>query len=207
LPHIERNKNTDVLQAIARRRSVRRFKEKLVDFSILEKCVEAARLAPTAKNVQVIEYVAVNDKKLLPQVLNTVRIWAGVVQPDGGWSAEKRPQAYIAAIVNWELRQKRGASERNTAYDAGLAVENLVLVAEGLGLGSCVITSFGAEELAGVLCLPKGYEIAMLVALGYPDERPVIETSSDSIERWVDEKGVRHVPKRPLADILHRNGF
>jgi nitroreductase len=195
------------MQAIARRRSVRRFEEKPVDFSILEKCVEAARLAPTAKNVQVIEYAVVDEEKLLPHVLNAVRMWAGVVRPEGGWSAGKRPQAYIVALINRELRLKRGASEKNTAYDAGLAVENLVLAAEGLELGSCVITSFEPDKLAGVLGLPDGYEIAMLVALGYPDEHPVIETSPDSIERWVDKKGVRHVPKRPLADILHRNGF
>ncbi len=197
----------DVWQAIVQRRSIRRFEEKPVDYSVLEKCVEAARLAPTAKNVQVIEYVVIDDKKLLPQVLNTVRMWAGVIRPDGGWSAQKRPQAYIAAIVNRKLCLERGASERNTAYDAGLAVENMVLAAEGMGLGSCIITSFEPEKLAGVLGLPDGYEIAMLVALGYPDEKPVIETSPDSVERWVDEKGVRHIPKRPLTDILHRNGF
>jgi nitroreductase len=197
----------DVFQAIKQRRSVRRFKERAVDFPVLEKCIEAAWLAPTAKNVQVIEYVVVDDPKLLPAVLDTVRLWAGVTRPEDGWSPGNRPQAYIVAVVNRALLLERGAGERNTAYDAGLAVENLVLAAEGLGLGSCVITSFEPEKLGRVLCLPEKYEIAMLVALGFPDEKPVIETSGDSTERWVDEKGVRHVPKRPLADILHRNGF
>jgi len=197
----------DVFKAIEQRRSVRRFKEKPVDFKLLEGCVGAARLAPTARNCQVLEYVVVDEPGLLPAVLDTVGMLAGVIRPEGGWPPGKRPQAYIAAVVNGALLVERGAGERNTAYDAGLAVENLVLAAEAQGLGSCVITSFEPEKLGRVLGLPETYRIAMLVALGFPDETPVIETSGDSIERWVDEKGVRHVPKRPLADILHRNGF
>ncbi len=45
------------------------------------------------------------------------------------------------------------------------------------------------------------------MALGYPDEKIVLETTFHSVKRWVDEEGVRHVPKRKLEDILYRNRF
>jgi hypothetical protein len=45
----------------------------------------------------------------------------------------------------------------------------------------------------------------MLLALGYPDESPQVETTEGPIKRWVDSKGVRHIPKRRLSGIIYRN--
>ena len=197
----------DVYEAAARRRSIRRFKDTPVVYSILERCVDAARLAPTAKNSQLCEYVIVDDEWLLSRVLDTVLVWAGVPRPEGGWLPEHRPRGYIVTLINTVLEAERGAGRRNVDYDAALAVGNMVLVAEEQGLGSCIITSFDREKLRQVLNVPDKYEIAILLALGFPDESPVVEVAGDSVERWVDDRGVRHVPKRRLADILHRNRF
>lgn len=136
----------DVYEAITGRRSVRKFKEKPVAYAVLEKCVEAAQLAPSAMNGQVCEYVIIDDEKLLPQVLNTVSLWAGVPRPESGWSAGGRPRAYIVTLVNTGLAEK-SAGKRNADYDAALAVENMVLAAQGEGLGSCVITGFSKDRL------------------------------------------------------------
>ena len=43
--------------------------------------------------------------------------------------------------------------------------------------------------------------------MGYPDEEPVIEHAEDSLDIYVNDKGIRHVPKRKLEDVLHKNGF
>ena len=192
----------DVYEAVTRRRSVRRFKETPVAYSLLERCVDAARLAPTARNSQLGEYIIVDDERLLLRVLGAVTVWAGVPRPASGWSLEHRPRAYIVALINNELEAERGAGKRNADYDAALAVENMVLVAEEQGLASCIITSFDREELKQVLNIPDRYEIVILLALGFPDESPVVEVAADSVERWVDDSGVRHVPKRRLEDII-----
>jgi nitroreductase len=83
----------------------------------------------------------------------------------------------------------------------------MVLVALEQGLGSCVMTGVDRDKLRQVLNIPDKYEIALVVALGFPDENPVIEVATDSIKRWIDSKGVRHIPKRKLEDITHRNRF
>lgn len=197
----------DVYEAVTRRRSVRRFKDTPVAYSILERCVDAARLAPTAKNSQLGEYIVVDDERLLPRVLDAVTVWAGVPRPGVGWSLEHRPRAYIVTLINTGLEAERGAGKRNADYDAALAVENMVLVAEEQGLASCIITSFSREELKQALNIPDRYEIVILLALGFPDESPVVEVAADSVERWVDDSGARHVPKRRLEDVLHRNRF
>ena len=58
-----------------------------------------------------------------------------------------------------------------------------------------------------MLNIPDNFEIALVLALGSPDESPVLEISNGSIEYWIDSQGTRHVPKRKLEDILHRNIF
>ena len=195
----------DVYEAITIRRSIREFKKTAVAYRILERCVDAARLAPTAMNCQLCEYIIVDDEKLLPKVLDAVNSFSGVPRPEEGWSPERRPRAYIVSLINAELEAEIGAGRTNTHYDIGLAMENIVLAAVEQGLGSCVMTGIDRGRLRHVLNIADKYEIAMLLALGYPDEKPVVEAATGSIKRWVDKKGIRHIPKRKLKDIIHRN--
>lgn len=195
----------DVYEAVVKRRSIRRFKDTFVPYAVLEKCVDAARLAPMAMNCQLCEYIVIDDKELLPRILDAVTHWFGVSRPQVGWSAQSRPQAYIVSLINRELGVELGAGSRNTDYDTALAMENMVLVALEQGLGSCVITGMHKGKLRRALKIPAKYEIAMLLALGYPDESPQVETTEGPIKRWVDSKGVRHIPKRRLSGIIYRN--
>ena len=55
--------------------------------------------------------------------------------------------------------------------------------------------------------MPEDYDIALVIAMGIPDEAPVAEAVKDSTNIYVDANNVRHVPKRKLADVIHKNGF
>jgi nitroreductase len=197
----------EVRDAVAKRRSIRIFKEKLVDYSILERCVEAARRAPTAMNSQLCEYVITDDKKLAMEILDSVALWGGVPKPAAGWSPEKKPVAYIVVLINLELEKERGCGRNNAFLDIGLAMENMALVALEQGVGTCIMTGIEKKRVGEIIKAPAKYEVAAMLALGYPDETVVLETTDGSVKRWVDEKGARHVPKRKLKDILHRNRF
>ncbi len=197
----------DVYEAVNKRRSIREFKDVPVPYDMLEKCVDAARLAPAAMNRQICEYIIVDDEQLLPQVFDTVGSWAGQPRPQDGWPPGRRPKAYIIILINSPLEAEFGGSKMNTYYDVGLAAENMMLVALEEGIGSCPVTSFIPNMLKQVLNIPDKYEIAMVLALGFPDESPVLEVATDSIKRWFDDEGALHVPKRELKDITHRNRF
>ena len=110
-------------------------------------------------------------------------------------------------LINTELEVEIGAGRTNTLYDVGLAMENMVLVALEEGVGSCVMTGIDKNKIRQLLNIANKYEIAMLLSLGYADESPVIEMAGESVKRWVDRDGVRHIPKRKLVDIIHRNRF
>ncbi len=198
----------DIYEATIKRRSIREFKDIPVPYDILERCVNAARLAPMAANRQLCEHIIVDDEQLLPQVFDTVGSWFGVPRPKEGWTPGRRPKAYIVTLINSSLEAELGGDRPNTSYDVGMAVENMALVALEQGIGSCPVTSFARAKLKGVLNIPDKYEIALVLALGFPDESPVLEIATGgSIKRWVDSEGMRHIPKRELKDIIHRNRF
>ncbi|MBM4433387.1 MAG: nitroreductase family protein [Chloroflexi bacterium] len=197
----------NVYEAVTKRRSIRRYKDIAIPYEVLEKCVDAARLAPSAGNSQICEYIIVDDEKLLPEVFNCVMNWAGDLSPNRGALPGHRPKAYIIILMNAKQETEAGISRRIIAYDAGMAAENAILVALEQGLGACPILAFQHTELRKVLNIPEKYETTMMVALGYPDEISVPEVATDSVKFWVDSQGVRHVPKRKLEDITHRNRF
>ena len=113
----------------------------------------------------------------------------------------------LTLVINKILEISPTASRRIATYDTALAAENIMLVALEEGIGSCPFLSYKESELREILNLPDNYDIALVLALGYPDESPITEVPTDSIKYWVDSHGVRHVPKRKLEDITHRNKF
>ena len=196
-----------VYETAISRRSIRRYKDTPVPYDLLEKCVNAARLAPTGRNSQLCEYIVVDDEKLLSEVSDCIYMWAGEPVSKGGSTPEHMPRAYIVILINKKLETIVFSNRRTAVYDAGMAAENIMLTAWELGIGSCALLSFYEDELERILKVPDTYEIALVLSLGYPAESPVLEVSDGTVAYWVDSRGTHHVPKRKLDDILHRNRF
>jgi nitroreductase len=182
------------------RRSIRRFKNLSVPKDVLEKCVNAARLAPSGANLQPLEYIVVDDAQLLPQIFSTIK-WAAYIRPAGDPPPGHEPKAYIAILKD------ASAKAPWTAYDIGGAMENIILVALEDGVGSCALLNVDWDKLRAICSVSDSYEISLLIALGYPDESPVEEPFQGSVRYWKDENGVLHVPKKKLETILHWNAF
>ena len=85
----------DVYEAVLGRRSIRRFKDIAVSYGILENCINAARLAPTARNRQLCEYIIIDEEQLLPKVFDSITLWAGQARPTGGPPAGHRPKGPV----------------------------------------------------------------------------------------------------------------
>lgn len=183
------------------RRSIRRFKGIPVPHQILERCVNIARLAPSAANLQPLEYIIIDDDQLLSEVFSTLR-WAAYIGPEGDPPPEsRRPKAYIVLLKNSNV----GIS--SSVYDVGAAMENIILVALEGGVGSCPVASVDRDKLRRILNIPGDYEIPLVLALGYSDESPVEEPFDGSVKYWKDEDGVLHVPKKKLESVIHWNTF
>jgi nitroreductase len=187
-------------ELIISRRTIRRFRPVPVGQAVLEKIVDAGRLAPSGSNLQPLEFVVVEDRSVRERIFPCLR-WAGYIAPRGNPAPGEEPMAYIAPVLNLKIRRS------GFELDLGAAVENMILAAWEEGIGSCWIGSLDAEKVAESLGLPEGYRLDCILALGYPAESPVLEESAGSVKYWKDEAGAVHVPKRRLADVLHLNRF
>lgn len=189
-----------VYDLIKKRRTIRLFKQKKISENILTKLINAGRLAPSGANLQPLEYIVVHKENLLRRVFSNLK-WAGYIAPAGDPPVGKQPTAYIIVLINTEIKKDNGS------VDAAAAVENMILVALELGIGSCWIGSIDRNNVRDIFKIPEKYQVDSVLALGYPDESPILEDVTDSIKYWKDKDGTLHVPKRKLNDIIHFNGF
>ncbi|MFH2068182.1 MAG: nitroreductase family protein [Candidatus Omnitrophota bacterium] len=188
-----------VYETIIKRRTVRRFQSRPVPEEILEKMVNAGRLAPSAANLQPCEFLIVDDPNLVAAVFATLQ-WAGYVAPAGNPPEGKRPVAYIVLLLNPE-------KSRGGIADAGAAIENMILTGLEDGVAACWLGSVDRGQLTKILNIPNYCRIDSVLALGYPEQENQAEDFSGSIKYWLDEKGNYHVPKRSLKEVLHRNTY
>ena len=191
--------NVEVYDAILSRRSIRRFQQKPIEPDLLKKLVNAGRLAPSAANIQPLEYFVVNDKDLCVQIFDTIG-WAGYIKPKWTPNEKERPVAYII-MLNKDIEKKWNIR------DASLSSENIVLAAESESIGSCILLNVDKEKIRKIIKIPEDLQIDSVIALGYKSEKSVVEDHVDSVEYWRDEKQVLHVPKKKLEDILHINEY
>ncbi len=190
----------DVCDIVLKRRSVRRFKQTPIPMDMLKRLVNAARVAPSAANLQPLKYIIVEKEDTVKEVFTALR-WAAYIAPKGNPPEGERPVAYIVVLADTNI------SNKGYEIDVGVAIENIVLVACSEGVGSCLIGSIDRERLRDILRIPSHLKIVLVVALGTPNEYPVMEEMTDTIKYWRDESRVHHVPKRRLEDIFFVNGF
>lgn len=189
-----------IYELILKRRTIRSFKPEQVTEELLNKLVNAGRLAPSGANLQPLEFIVVNNSELVNKVFPSLK-WAGYIAPAGNPPEGKRPTAYVIVLINTEIRSQGGE------VDAAAAIENMILAALEDGVGSCWLGAIDRDKLRTLFNIPQNYRVDSVLALGYPDESPVLEEVTDSIKYWKDENSVLHVPKRKLSDIVHYNRF
>jgi nitroreductase len=190
---------SDVYTVLSSRRSVRRFQQKPVSLDVLQKCVDAGRLAPSAANLQPVQFILVTEKNLCTQFFETLH-WAAYIKPEWMPSENERPVAYIVIVV------EENASPwyvRDVSYAAG----NIVHVAEAEGIGSCILCKIEKKQIKDLLSIPSEMVVDSVIALGYKAEQPVVEDLIDSVKYYRDSDEILHVPKRRLDTVLHMNGW
>jgi nitroreductase len=183
---------------ILKRRSIRLFKQKEISLKIIKKVINTARCAPSAANLQFLEYLVITRKDLREKIFPCTR-WAAYVWPNRVPPSGKRPTFYVVILINKEKTKKPDLR------DVGAAAENILLSLLCFDLGGCWIASLDRRKLRKILQLPSKYKIDSIIAAGYPQENPKLETKKDDVKYWLDSKGRLHVPKRPLEEIFHYN--
>ncbi len=152
----------DVFEAIQRRRSVRAYDSTPVPKDVLQRVLEAGRMAPSAMNYQPWHFVVVTDQEQRRAL-------------SGGRYAKFLTQSPVVIVG---LGDKRRAPRWHTV-DTTIALQQMVLAATAQGLGTCWIGSFDEDAVKATVNVPEGLGVVAMLALGYPkhgadivEERP-----------------------------------
>lgn len=178
-------------QAIASRRSIRRFEQRPVAADDLRAIADAGRLAASAGNRQPCRFLAVSERELVGRLHDCVA-WLAAA---GDTPPEARPMAYVAILADPQVN-------RNYASDCAAAAQNMLLAAHGRGLGGCWIGSVRRDAVRELLAIPAGLELYAMIALGYPAERAETYDAPATAAVTRSDDGVLHVPKRRLQEVL-----
>jgi nitroreductase len=192
--------DTIIRDLVKRTRSCRRFEEEPVSEEVLRSLVDLARLSASAANLQPLKYM-ISCKRDTNDIIFPELMWAGYMEEWEGPLEGERPSAYIIVLGDRQISESFGC-------DHGIASQNILLGATGMGLGSCIIGSVNRKKLARSMKIPDRFEILHVIALGRPGEKVMIEEMSQDgdVRYWRDGKGIHHVPKRALDDIILRYG-
>ena len=183
---------------IKKNRSYRRFHQNhRVDVETLRELVDLARLSGSAANLQPLRYILACDPQINEQIFACLG-WAAYLKNWPGPKEGEQPPAYI--II---LSDIAGANDY-VGYDCGIAGQSILLGAVEKGLAGCMLGSINRKKLKEILNLETQFKILLVIALGEPKEKVVIETVGydNNIRYWRDDKEIHHVPKRKLSDVI-----
>lgn len=165
----------EIIEAIKSRRSIRRYKPDPVKEEDIQAVLEAARWAPSWHNTQCWRFIIVRDREVkakLADTLSSIYPKNPSIQAIGN-----APVVIVAcAVLGKSGFSKAGdlATDKGDwfMFDVALAMQNLVLAACALGLGTVHVGYFDASKAAEILGLPEGIVCVEMTPLGYPDENP-----------------------------------
>ena len=172
----------DLFDVITKRRSIRTFKKTELPQTTIEKLIEAARWAPSAGNVQPWAFVVASSQK---------------TKRDLSMAAYGQKDLEEASIVIVVCADEKRAAESygvrgKTLYclqDTAAAIQNILLAAYSLGLGSCWIGAFKENDVRLVIGAPQEMRPIALIPIGYPNEAASARN------------------RRPVSEIMHKETF
>ena len=183
--------------SVLRNRSYRRFYQEVdITLETLKELVDLARLSASATNAQPLKYILSWEPEKNSLIFPHLT-WAAFLKTWSGPAEGERPSGYIVVLGDTEI-------SRFWDYDAGIAAQSILLGATERGLGGCMIANIRKEGLRKALKIPERYETLLVLALGKPKEKVVIEAvgRGGDTKYWRDSEGVHHVPKRALDEII-----
>ena len=172
------------LELVKARRSVRRYADKPVEREKVERCLEAARLAPSASNAQDWGFVVVDDPELKGAVARET------IAPLRSFNTFTE-QAPVLVVV---LSQKPKVVTRTLwkafgrdygLIDIGIAAEHFCLQATEEGLGTCMLGWFDGKKIKELLGIPSGPRVDLVIAVGYAQDATVEPKRRKPLERVV----------------------
>ncbi len=168
----------NVVEAIEKRRSVRVYQDKPVPEEKLRIVLEAARLAPSARNSQSYKFIVVKDQGVRKRLAKEATRHSFIGDA---------PLIIVAVSLDPDYVMAGGIPAH--PVDIAIALDHMTLVAAEEELGTCWIGGFYQDQVKQILSIPEKYKVVALLPLGYSAESPGRKT------------------RKPLEEIVCYNSF
>lgn len=160
----------DFFDVVKERKSVREYSDKAVEKGLIEKIIDAGRVAATARNEQPWEFIVTRDKEILKKICDMC--------PNGPFIKDA---FYLIAVFS-----------KDTKYyleDCSAATQNMLLAIESLGLGGCWIAGDKKdyiEDVRKIFNVPEGCRLVSMITVGYPKKAqgPKPKRSIKEVLHW-----------------------
>ncbi|MEO0072655.1 MAG: nitroreductase family protein [candidate division WOR-3 bacterium] len=150
-------------EVIKKRRSIRAYKPDQIPDEVLARILEAARLAPSAKNIQPWKFIVIKDQQLKEKLVAACRNQTFIAQA---------PVVICAVALKNIAFGRMGGYWNSYPVDVAIALEHIVLAAANEGLGTCWIGAYDEQAVKELLKIPDNVQVIALTPLGYPEEIP-----------------------------------
>ncbi len=164
----------NIYELIKKRKSVRNYKPKVVEKEKLERILNSALLAPSAKNKQEWRFVVVSDKEKREKL-------SIAAKNQNSLSEAPIVIACCAETDNYEMT----CGQKSYPIDLSIIIDHITLLAVEEGLGTCWIGAFHENEAKKILDIPDNVRIVELLTLGYPSDDSIKEKNRLSFDEVI----------------------
>ena len=181
--------NGSFIDLATNRQSVRSYKDSTVENDKIMRCIEAARLAPSACNAQPWRFIVVDNPSLKNKIADQT---SNRLLPLNHFT-KQAPVHVVLVMERPNLTSGIGSSIRNKHFpliDIGIAAEHFCLQATAEGLGTCMLGWFNENEVKRLLKIPRNKRAMLIITVGYP----------------ADNK-IRDKKRKPFSEIFSKNGY
>lgn len=145
-----------LIEVVLSRRSIRRYEQKEIPRDVLDKILEAGRQAPSAANKQPWHFIVLTDSKIKREL--SKGLFNRFI---------KDAPVTVVGCAHKDLIAGKWSIVSTT-----IALQNMVIAAWAMGVGSCWIGDFKEEKVKRLLTIPENWNVGALVSFGYPAEKP-----------------------------------
>lgn len=155
----------DIEECIRTRRSIRKYKDQPVDWDLITRILDAGKFAPSAGNIQNWKFIVVRKEE--------VRKKLAKASFDQDWMEQAPVHIVVVAEPDKAERFYGARGERlYTIQNCAAVVQNMLLVANELGLGSCWVGAFDETKVKRILNMPENPVPQAIITIGHKDEEP-----------------------------------
>lgn len=168
------------IELVKKRKSVRKYLDKKIPRELIDQCIEAARLAPSACNSQPWSFLVIDNHEMINEIARK--------SMTGLYSLNKfiadAPVVIVVVREKSKFIARLAGTFRGIQYsliDIGIACDHLILQATDLGLGTCWLGWFDEKAIQKILKLPKSSKIDVVLTLGFPEDDSLKEKKRNSL--------------------------